>query len=225
MKRDCPRQAKKETSLSDTSREFTRKDIFLTWMRTSTAMSLGFNPHRPQRVHNLPGAVHSQFVPGSRRLRPAPPFSRPSTSSLPALSEESRPLTSLKSGSAPMLSRRMQYLEEAFKKSTSLSEQFRSVKDDVQAGIQGLYEQVQTVYGIASEDVELHDGTVLSKGSYLCLCYPQRQEEGKVYMDLKRVDPDTASLNLCEVCIYDPSSTPSRKVSNFSLVPIASTPP
>lgn len=194
------------------------------------SLSLGFNTMRPPRVHSLPGAVHSQAIPAQNRRRRLPPGLpiAPSMAPVgPAVAAVTPPHVavqnvSLHSSSAPMLSRRMQFLEDAFKKSTELAEQFRNARDDSIGKMQDLYEELQQVFGIA--EVELVDEStempIVPKGKQVALLYPmQTDDRGKVLMRLKHVDPDTAKLSLLSVCVYDPNSDVPRRVGQFSATP------
>lgn len=197
--------------------------------------SLGFNQLRPQRVHSLPGATHSQAVPAPRRRRPmysaSPPLPPPpppaSSQVVPTLPPSALQLPStastLHSGSAPMLSRRMQFLEDAFKKSSELAEQFRNTRDEASQSMQELYEQTQVVYGTAraklvnEEDTEV---VVATPNTKLALFYPMTtDDDGKTIMRAKVVDPITARISLVPVCVYDPGTSPARRVTDFSAVP------
>lgn len=199
------------------------------------SLSLGFNTMRPPRVHSLPGATYSQAVPPQNRRRRLPPrgiFGPPAAPSIaPPTAPSVTPVppsqvpvqsVSLHSASAPMLSRRMQFLEDAFKKSTELAEQFRNARDDSFHKMQDLYEELQQIFGIA--EVDLIDAastdTVAREGSQVALLYPmQTDDEGKVFMRMKHVHPDTAKLSLLSVCVYDPASDVPRRVSQFSATP------
>ena len=190
---------------------------------------------RPPRVHSLPGATHSQAVPPQSRRRRLPPreiFGLPTAPTIApptiAATVPANPSqvpvqnVSLHSASAPMLSRRMQFIEDAFKKSTELAEQFRNARDDSFNKMQDLYEELQQIYGIAEVDLvdESTAETVVQKGTQVALLYPMNtDDDGKVFMRMKHVHPDTAKLSLLPVCVYDPASDVSRRVGKFSATP------
>lgn len=195
--------------------------------------SLGFNQLRPQRVHSLPGATHSQAVPAPRRRRPTysaspappPPQVIPTLapSSLQPPPSSSAATSTLHSGSAPMLSRRMQFLEDAFKKSSELAEQFRNTRDEASQNMQELYEQTQVVYGTARVKLvseEDSDMVVASPETNIALFYPMTTDaNGRSVMQAKVVDSVTARISLVPVCVYDPNSSPARRVTDFSALP------
>jgi uncharacterized protein YhaN len=117
----------------------------------------------------------------------------------------------------------MQFLEDAFKKSTELAEQFRNARDEAVQRIQEMYEEVHAVFGTAAEPLKSRTtGEVVAEtGQRVVLLYPQTQEDGKTWMRIKTVDSVTAKISLHAVCVYDPtSSSPSshRKVTDFSCV-------
>jgi hypothetical protein len=201
--------------------------LFLSVMSIQTkrrmSLSLGFNQQRPQRVHSLPGATHSQAVPPARRRRPPPREITglpPAPTVVPPQVQNSVTVP-LHSSSAPMLSRRMQFLEDAFKKSTELAEQFRNTRDEASQSMQDLYEQVQIVYGVAQTDLTNdQEEVVIEAGKPVALFYPMMaSEDGKTFMKAKIIDAVTAKLTLATVCVYDPTADVKRKVTNFSAFP------
>lgn len=121
-----------------------------------------------------------------------------------------------------MLSRRMQYIEDAFKKSTSLAEQFRNCKEETDKTIQDVYERIHSVYGVASVDlVDEEDKLLAKEGEKVFLLYPMTTVDGSVFMTMKTVDPVTATMRMTKVCVYDPSPPDGvkRRVSSFSVLP------
>jgi hypothetical protein len=119
-----------------------------------------------------------------------------------------------------MLSRRMQFLEDAFKSITSLSEQIRASREEASTVAQQLYEQVQQIFGVAAVDVPSDadpDVVVARKGKTLVLFYPMvKDERGRTLMNAKLVDPVTAALRLVPVCVFDPAASTPRRVHSFS---------
>jgi hypothetical protein len=122
-----------------------------------------------------------------------------------------------------MLSRRMQFLEDAFKKSTELAEQFRTTRDEAAQNMQDLYEQVQIVYGVAQVDLtDDSEEVVVKSGESIALFYPMipsHDGDGKTFMKAKIIDPVTAKLTLSTVCVFDPTASVKRMVTNFSALP------
>ena len=127
----------------------------------------------------------------------------------------------LHSTSAPMLSRRMQFLEDAFKKSTELAEQFRNTRDEASQSMQDLYEQLQIVYGVAQVDlIDANDKTVVESGKPVALFYPMiSSDDGRAFMKAKTIDPVTAELTLSTICVFDPTADVKYKVAKFSAFP------
>ena len=57
-----------------------------------------------------------------------------------------------------MLSRRVQFLEDALKKTTAMSEQIRTFHTEHEQNIQAMYEQLMMVYGVCEADIPREDG-------------------------------------------------------------------
>lgn len=190
--------------------------------------SLGFNQLHPVRIHSLPGAVHSQAVPPRRRrspettvtkqvITPRPSTNPPSMGTLPSTTSQ------LQSSSVGMLNRRMSFVEDALKTSSSIQEQIRTVTDDFQSKMETMYSELQVVYGtVQGNGLENTKGDIVAKkGERVCLLYPMETDEsnGKVVMNMKKVDPNTADISLMKVCVYDPKQKTQHVVNNFSACP------
>ena len=117
-----------------------------------------------------------------------------------------------------MLSRRVQYLEEAHKFNTSISETMRNQKEEISSDMQDLYTSMQYVYGrVNADDVE-----GAPRGTSILLHYPQfKDDDDRVFMYMKSVDANTARIELTPVCIFDPSAEVPHRVSDFSATPHA----
>lgn len=182
-------------------------------------MSLGYNQLRRKTTTTLPGGTNSQFVPSQRRRRQTFRFDKQNMGPSESHIQDS---SLLQKSSAPLLSRRVEYIEEAFKSSTGLSEQFRDSRDESIKAIQELYEQMHVVYGVADCDIYSEDDSeslVATKGSPIVLYYPMMEEGSKKLMKAKIVDPVTASLKMEKVCVFDSVSELQRRVVRFSAIP------
>ncbi len=83
-------------------------------------------------------------------------------------------------------------------------------------------DEMHTVYAtVAVPLVNEADGTVVaSAGDRVVLVYPMSSdaEDGRITMNLKSVNPNTAKLSYTAVTVYDPN-TEIRYVTKFSLIP------
>lgn len=191
------------------------------------SLSLGFNQMRPQRIHSLPGATYSQAAPPPRRrVSSSTRENTASVYSAPSQNTTSQPQVvhnvPLHSTSTPLLSRRMQFLEDAFKKSAELAEQFRNTRDEASQTMQQMYEQLQIVYGVTETDIkdETSFQIVARKGEQIALCYPMTQtKDNKIIMKAKLVDSVTAKITLVDVCVFDPSASVKHKIAKFTAFP------
>ena len=79
------------------------------------------------------------------------------------------------------------------------------------------------VYGKAGMDLyeENTSRMVARSGTKVCLVYPMthNEETGRVTMRMKMVDPETAQLSYCNVCVYTGFDDDTRCVTDFSLFP------
>lgn len=159
-------------------------------------MSLGFNPNRPMRTTNLPGAVGNSVVSLPPRLRaPARRTSPMKSANLVARVEPSLP-------PQPMIPEQLGQEESSF--------------------MRGVHEEAQWVYADCLrplQDASTGD-EVAPEGSRVMLVYPMHTDEvtGRVRMRLKTVHAGTGQLSYRWVKVYDPEQEHSRPVGNFSLV-------
>lgn len=83
-----------------------------------------------------------------------------------------------------------------------------------------VFAAAQWVYGTASVDVSLRDSRVVAKGEHVLLCYPMvADDDGRVLMMCKTVDPVTAQIHMESVAVFDPTVTPTHRFANFRLTP------
>ena len=168
--------------------------------RPSSCMSLGFNPNRPIRTTNLPGAVGNSVVSmASQRRRVSPGAARRAAPAAPNVrvvvpTPEPQKLAPVPQKPAP-------------------------VEED---GLRSVFEEAQWVYADAREPLVAEgDGEeVAPAGGRVMLVYPMKTDEvtGRVTMRLKRVHALTGQLSYCWVVVYDPERE-GRPVTNFSLLP------
>lgn len=120
-----------------------------------------------------------------------------------------------------MLSRRVQYVEDALKKSTELSEQIRQSEGTMQQ----LYEELQFVYADAAVDLcdEQSGDCVAKANEVVVLLYPMSTDAtGAVSMRCKSVNPLTGQLSLHDVRIYEPKESEPYRVRRFRVTPLLS---
>ena len=155
-------------------------------------MSLGFNHNRKYTSSTLPGAVTPMVIRENRSR----------TSMVTAAMRKKSPPTP-----APT-------------KRTVLPPVAPHVQPHMSH--QTTIDEMHTVYAtVAVPLVNEADGTVVaSTGDRVVLVYPMSSDadDGRITMNLKSVNPNTARLSYTVVTVYDPN-TEIRYVTKFSLIP------
>ena len=172
-------------------------------------MSLGFNPNRPIRTTNLPGAVGNSVVSmASQRRRVSPGAATPRRAAPAAPSVRVLVQTPEPQKPAPVP-----------QQPAPVPQQPAPAAED---GLRSVFEEAQWVYADARESLVAEgDGEeVAPAGGRVMLVYPMKTDEvtGRVTMRLKRVHALTGQLSYCWVVVYDPERE-GRPVTNFSLLP------
>ena len=203
-------------------------------------MSLGFLNVQPHKISNLPGTTNSQFSRAPVRRRQPPMVSPPSLlatsansitpESIMAIAKTATATNAvpemkgtLRAASTGMLSRRLQFIEDAIKSCSN-----ESLKQDNEAAMLDLYQSTNQVMATArrsmvcvDEEGEVKEGETFSteEASRVVLVYPMKElPDGRIIMRQKRVHSDSGQLSLDWVVIQDPLLTPQKSVYNFTLL-------
>lgn len=168
-------------------------------------MSLGFNPNRPLRTTNLPGAVGGNILSISKpRVRNNLRRSSPITTTTVTVAPAATPRTTSNAAS------------NAASNATSIGS---IVKPDEQ---HKLYEEMQWVYADTTDEplVDADTGKTvdIAGGTRVLMVYPMisAKDSGNVRMRMKSVNPVTGQLLMQWVIVYSPE-TDTRFLTRFSL--------
>lgn len=173
-------------------------------------MSLGFNPNRPVRTTNLPGAVGGSILSVTRRRVRSPTgtaTARPPTS---APWRVAPPTTTVVVTPSATTRRVHIQAEERVESGTSKVDAAK------------LYEEMQWVYANVTEplvDADTDEAVGVDVDDRVLMVYPMQTDKdtGKVRMRLKSVHPVTGQLSVRWVVAYDPDLE-MRFLNRFSLV-------